>query len=170
MSRALNPGGAYIDGVNVLNWSPMKGASRYTFVIEDESNNIVFQTDIKGTSYTLNSLQAKLEKNKNYAWYVHHSVRREVSTPVPFYISETDQSDSILKEIKSLVIYQQADATTQNLFEAAQFHQNGFYLSAQQKYKDALAKTPGNSLAKMMYSFFCNEMGETENAAAILVR
>jgi Tfp pilus assembly protein PilF len=68
----------------------------------------------------------------------------------------------------TLPIYQNANNTTKLLFEAAILHQKELFNQAKSKYDTALKSAPDNSLAKMMYSFFCNELGEIESAAETL--
>jgi hypothetical protein len=46
--------------------------------------------------------------------------------------------------------------------------EEGFLLAAQTKYKEAIAISPKNSLAKMMYSLFCKNMNEIESAVEAL--
>ena len=168
VSRTLSPGGTYTEGDNKLTWQALPGTHKYLFVVEDVDNNIVFQREVLGTSFTLNTVTAKLESGKNYAWYVHHTVKRQVSTPVPFTVVAASSAIDALKDVKDLAIYKASDAITKELFEASQYQASGFFLLTQKKYNEIAAKAPGNNLAKMMYAFFCNEMGEIENAAAIL--
>jgi hypothetical protein len=54
------------------------------------------------------------------------------------------------------------------LMEANQMEEEGFLLAAQTKYKKAIAISPKNSLAKMMYSLFCKNMNEVESALQAL--
>ena len=168
LSRTLVPGGDYIEGINIISWQPIAGAKMYDIIIEDDKNNIVYQAKSKTNSFSLNSVTAKLELNKNYAWYVHHPVRRIVSTPVPFRIVEKQKETDAISELKTLPIYQNADNTTKLLFEAAILHQKELFNQAKSKYDAALKSAPDNSLAKMMYSYFCNELGEIESAAETL--
>ena len=168
VSRTLIPGGAYIEGNNLLSWKAIPGTMKYTFVIEDIDNNIVYKQDVTGTSLNLNTSTAKLERGKSYAWYIHHPVNRQVSTPVPFTVVSAEMESQALAGLKDLSLYKESDQITKELMEASQLHLANLFLLSQKKYNDILKKAPGNSLAKMMYAYFCNELGEIENAAEIL--
>jgi hypothetical protein len=168
VTRATSPGGDYAEGNNLLQWEKINGVKEYQFVIEDESNNIVYTSKVKGNQFTLNNGAAKLELGKDYAWYVHHPSKREVSTPVPFRIMNSNELNSALASIRDLNLYKNADNVTKQLMEAYQLHQKGWLLASQNAYLTAIKQNSKNDLAKMMYSFFCIELGEVESAASAL--
>jgi hypothetical protein len=167
-TRSSCPGGKYIEGSNKVSWEPLKGTQLYTFVIEDMDHNLVFTTQIKGTEYALDTKVASLINGKTYAWYVHHPTKKEVSTPVFFTVVSKEMEEKALNLINKTDIYKKSNADMKLLMEANQMEEEGFLLAAQTKYKKAIAISPKNSLAKMMYSLFCKNMNEVESAVQAL--
>ncbi len=168
MTRSSCPGGKYIEGLNRVSWEPLKGTKTYTFVIQDMQHNIMFTTQVKGTEYTFDTKVTKLMTDTTYAWYVHHPTKKEVSTPVFFTVVDKVMEDKALTLINTAGIYKKADTVIRLLMEAHQMEEEGFLLAAQTKYKKALAISPKNSLAKMMYSLFCKNLNEVESAVKAL--
>jgi hypothetical protein len=168
MTRSASPGGKYLEGSNKVSWEPLKGTKKYTFVIEDMNHELVFSTEVKGTEYSFDSNVCKLTPGTKYAWYVHHPTKKQVSTPIFFTIEDKEAESKAIDKIKSSEIYQKANTSVKLLMEAHQMEEDGFFLSAQTKYKKAIQTDPNNSLAKMMYSLFCNNMNEIKSAVEAL--
>jgi len=168
MTRSASPGGKYTEGLNKVSWEPLKGTKKYTFVIEDMNHKLVFSTEVKGTEYSFDSNACKLTIGTQYAWYVHHPTKKQVSTPVFFTIIDKEAEGKAVAKIKSSEIYQKSNASVKLLMEAHQAEEEGFLLSAQTKYQMAIQIEPNNSLAKMMYSLFCKNMNEIKSAVEAL--
>ncbi|HMP30127.1 MAG TPA: hypothetical protein PKD85_11030, partial [Saprospiraceae bacterium] len=128
ISRSLSPGGDYISGVNDLRWQPIKGTKDYVFVIEDAKNNIVHTTNVKGNMFTLDNSKVQLNMNEDYAWYVHHPTKREVSNPVSFRIIDQANIKSSLEEFNKLSFANHADEVVRELYTAFQYHENKHWL------------------------------------------
>jgi hypothetical protein len=151
-----------------VSWEPLKSTKTYTFVIEDMANKLVFTTEVNGTDYNIDPKACNLIPGTVYAWYVHHPTKKEVSTPVFFWVEGKAAEEQAIEEIKSSDIYNKASNNIKLLMEAHQMEEKGFLLAAQEKYKKAMEMDPKNSLAKMMYSYYCKNLDEVESAAKAL--
>jgi len=167
-TRSSCPGGNYLEGINNIHWDRLKGTRSYQFVIEDMDNNIVFSTLVNENRFALDTREANLELDKEYAWYIHHPTKREVSTPVFFKVVDRSVSNEAISPLGTIDIYKKFDPATQALMRAFQLEEKGLLLSAQETYLNAIINSPGNSLARMMYAYFCFELGEVESAVNAL--
>ncbi len=166
--RSTCPGGKYIEGANSVTWEPLPGTKNYVFVIEDMDHNIVFTKNVTGTTFVIDTKAANLMMDKKYAWYVHHPVKKEVSTPVFFTVVSKEDEEKAINNASSSGIYQKANTDIRSLMEAHEMEEAGLLLSAQSRYLKVTKMSPNNSLAKMMYAQFCNNMNEIESAAKAL--
>ncbi|MGB4958433.1 MAG: hypothetical protein WBO36_03100 [Saprospiraceae bacterium] len=166
--RSLCPGGNYTEGLNTVYWGEFRQTRYYNFVIEDMDHNIVYSVSLTNPKHTFDTRVAHLEVGKEYAWYVHHPTKREVSTPVFFKVVDGAMAEKSLGDVNKSNNYQKADEVTKLLMQAHQLEEANLFLSANEKYNEAIKLAPDNSLVKMMYAYFCNNMGETESAARAL--
>ena len=166
--RSTCPGGNYVEGTNNVSWEPLSGAKSYVFVIEDMDHNVVFTKNVTGTTYAIDTKEANLTSGVEYAWYVHHPVKKEVSTPVFFTVVNKADEQTAINNITSSDIYKKANEDFRMLMEAHVMEDAGLLLAAQSRYLKVTKMSPNNSLAKMMYAQFCNNMNEIESAAKAL--
>jgi hypothetical protein len=166
--RSASPGGKYVEGTNNVSWEPLSGTKSYVFVIEDMDHNIVFTKNVTGTTYSIDSREAKLTSGIDYAWYVHHPVKKEVSTPVFFTVVNKAEEETAINNITSSDLYKKANEHIRMLMEAHVMEDAGLLLAAQSRYLKVIELSPNNSLAKMMYAQFCNNMNEIESAVKAL--
>ena len=130
--------------------------------------NIVFTKNVTGTTYSIDSREAKLTSGIDYAWYVHHPVKKEVSTPVFFTVVNKAEEETAINNITSSDLYKKANEHIRMLMEAHVMEDAGLLLAAQSRYLKVIELSPNNSLAKMMYAQFCNNMNEIESAVKAL--
>jgi hypothetical protein len=166
--RSTCPGGKYVEGANTVTWEPLPGTKNYVFVIEDMDHNVVFTKNVTGTTYNLDTKAANLSTDKKYAWYAHHPVKKEVSTPVFFTVVNKADEEEALNRSSSSGIYQKANMDIRSLMEAHEMEEAGLLLGAQSRYLKVTKMSPNNNLAKMMYAQFCYNMNEIQSAAKAL--
>ncbi len=157
-----------VDQVLTFCWFPTPVKS-YIFKLADKTGKVLYSTQTKDTSLTLNFQKLKLERGNNFKWYVNESGKEKSLTDTCsfYWLSKAEESkieDSLnilRKNFSSL------DQAVKQVLLATFYSNRRLYVDMLQAYTKAMELSPDNSTYKKLYILALDRVGLKRQAVAL---